>query len=69
MGTRPGDKGCGGGASMCEAYFLLGQNELNTRFSHLANTRAAFKGGKKSQPLPNSWQIIFIMILLKYAQT
>lgn len=36
-----------GGASMCEAYFLLGQNELNARFSHLANTRAAFKGGKK----------------------
>lgn len=25
------------GAPMCEAYFLLGQNELNACFSHLSN--------------------------------
>lgn len=35
------------GAPMCEAYFLLGQNELNARRSHLSHTRATLKGGKK----------------------
>lgn len=41
------------GAPVCEAYFLLGQNELNACFSHVSNTQAIFKGGEiNHSPLP-----------------
>lgn len=40
-------------APVCEAYFLLGQNELNACFSHGSNTEAMFKGEKiNHSPLP-----------------